>query len=51
MNRAWAHAKKEEYGAALKDIQKAIQLQPNEPGYQHDMEEIKALQNAKPEAR
>jgi uncharacterized protein YgiM (DUF1202 family) len=51
MNRAWAHAKKEEYGAAIKDIQKAIQLQPNEPGYQHDMEEIKALQTAKPETR
>ena len=51
MNRAWAHARREEYGAAIKDIQKAIQLQPNEPGYQHDMEEIKALQNAKPEAR
>ena len=51
MNRAWAHAKKEEYGAAIKDIQKAIQLQPNEPGYQHDMEEIKALQTTKPETR
>jgi tetratricopeptide (TPR) repeat protein len=51
MNRAWAHAKKEEYGAALKDIQKAIQLCPNEPGYQHDMEEIKALQTTKPETR
>jgi tetratricopeptide (TPR) repeat protein len=51
MNRAWAHAKKEEYGAAIKDIQKAIQLQPNEPGYQHDMEEIKALQTTKLETR
>ena len=51
MNRAWAHAKKEEYGAAIKDIQKAIQLQPNEPGYQHDMEEIKALQTTEPETR
>lgn len=51
MNRAWAHAKKEEYDAAIKDIRKAIQLQPNEPGYQHDMEEIKALQTTKPETR
>jgi tetratricopeptide (TPR) repeat protein len=51
MNRAWAHAKKEEYGAAIKDIQKAIQLQPNEPGYQHDKEEIDALQTAKTKAR
>src|SRR5437667_7559935 len=51
MNRAWANARREEYGAAIKDIQKAIPLQPNEPGYQHDMEEIKALQKAKPEAR
>ena len=30
-------------GAAIKDIQKAIQLQPNEPGYKVDMEKIKAL--------
>jgi uncharacterized protein YgiM (DUF1202 family) len=51
MNRAWAHAKKGDYGAAIKDIRKAIQLQPNEPGYQHDMEEIKALQTTKPETR
>ena len=26
-NRGWAHAKKEEYGAAIKDMQKASQLQ------------------------
>jgi len=51
MNRAWAHAKRAEYGAAIKDIRKAIQLQPNEPGYQHDLEEIKALQTTKPERR
>jgi tetratricopeptide (TPR) repeat protein len=50
-NRGWAHARKKEYGAAIKDMQKAIQLQPNEPGYQHDMEEIEALQSAKSEAR
>ena len=50
-NRGWAHAKKKEYGVAIKDMQKASQLGPNEPGYQHDMEEIKALQTTKPETR
>ena len=50
-NRGWAHAKKEEYGAAIKDIQKASQLQPNEPGYQLDLEKIKALLTTKPEPR
>jgi Bacterial SH3 domain/Tetratricopeptide repeat len=42
-NRGWAHAKKEEYGAAIKDMQKASQLGPNEPGYQLDLEKVKAL--------
>jgi uncharacterized protein YgiM (DUF1202 family) len=50
-NRGWAHAKKKAYGAAIKDMQKASQLGPNEPGYQHDMEEIKALQTTEPEKR
>src|SRR6266576_434353 len=50
-NRGWAHAKKKEYRAAIKDMQKASQLQPNEPAYQHDMEEIKALQTTEPETR
>jgi Tetratricopeptide repeat/Bacterial SH3 domain len=50
-NRAWVHAKKKEYDAAVKDMQKAIQLQPHERAYQHDMEEIKALQTTEPEKR
>jgi len=46
-----ARAEKKEYGAALKDIQKASELQPNEPGYRHDIEKIKALLTTKPETR
>jgi hypothetical protein len=50
-NRAGVHAEKEEYDAAIKDTQKAIELQPHERAYQLDMERIKALSPSKTDTR